>query len=177
MKNTVVLYKSKYGSTKKYAKWISDELKADLYDSSNIKLKDILNYDVIVYGGGLYASGINGISFIRKNFNILKNKNIIVFTIGLSPADSKELKSIIDKNFKEDMKKNIKFFHFRGGIDYKNLSFIHRIMMNMLRKMIMKKKKEDITDDEKAFLDTFGNKVDFADKNTIKPLVDYVKSL
>lgn len=177
MKKTIVLYKSKYGSTEKYAKWIADDLKADLYDSANIKLKDLMSYDTIVYGGGLYASGINGISLIKRNFDMLKNKNIIVFTVGLSPTDSNELKSIIDKNFKEDMKKYIKFFHLRGGIDYKNLSFIHKIMMNMLKKIVMKKKKEDMTEDEKAFLEIFGDKVDFTDKKTIKPLVDYVKGL
>ena len=32
MNKIAVVYKSRYGSTAKYAKWIAEELKADLYD-------------------------------------------------------------------------------------------------------------------------------------------------
>lgn len=178
MSKIVVVFKSKYGSTEKYAKWITEELKADLYEISEIKPHNLLDYETIIYGGGLYASGINGISFITNNFNLLKDKNIIVFTVGLSPTEDKSIfEPIIKKNFKEEMIEKIKFFHLRGGIDYKKLGFTHKIMMEMLKKIVSKKKEEEMTIDDKAFLETYGDKVDFTDKKTIKQLIDYVKSL
>ncbi|MCS4480542.1 flavodoxin domain-containing protein [Clostridium botulinum] len=69
-----IIYKSKYGSSKKYAQWIAEEVKGDLFNSSNIKEEKLKEYDIIVYGGGLYASGISGISLITKNLDILKDK-------------------------------------------------------------------------------------------------------
>ena len=36
------------------------------------------------------------------------------------------------------MQEKIKQFHFRGGIDYSQLNFIHTMMMNMLKKMLLK---------------------------------------
>lgn len=33
MSKIEIIYRSKYGTTKRYAKWIADELSADLYDS------------------------------------------------------------------------------------------------------------------------------------------------
>ena len=50
---TIVAYKSKSGYTKKYAQWIAQELNCDIKE--NAELSDIINYDVIIYGGGMYA--------------------------------------------------------------------------------------------------------------------------
>ena len=46
----------------------TSELKSILFECSQIKPEDLLQYDTIIFGGGLYASGINGISLITKNF-------------------------------------------------------------------------------------------------------------
>ncbi|WP_366936885.1 flavodoxin domain-containing protein [uncultured Clostridium sp.] len=40
MNNTVVVYKSKYGSTKKYAEWIAEELSSDIIE--NNKLSEVV---------------------------------------------------------------------------------------------------------------------------------------
>ena len=77
---------------------------------------------MIIFGGGLYASGINGISIITKNYDLIKEKDIIVFTVGLAdPNIEEQFIPIINKNFTDEMKEKIKIFHLRGGIDYKKL--------------------------------------------------------
>ena len=72
MDNILVIYKSIYGSTKKYAKWIAEDLNCNVVEVKKVKIKDLENYKTIIYGGGLYASGISGVSFIKKNYNKLK---------------------------------------------------------------------------------------------------------
>ncbi|EJO5347620.1 flavodoxin [Clostridium botulinum] len=177
-KKIAVIYKSKYGSTKKYAKWIANDVKADLFQVSDINIEKLKEYNIIIYGGGLYASGISGISFITKNFHNLKDTKLIVYTVGLASTDKKEVfKPIIEKNFTNSMKDYIKFFHFRGGIDYKKLNLVHKAMMGMLKKITAKKSEDNLTQEEREFLNTYGDKVDFTDKNTIEPLVDYIKSI
>ena len=71
--NAIVVYKTKYGSTKTYAEWIAEELSADIRDAKTVKADDLLKYDTIIYGGGLYAEGINGVSLITKNYEKLKD--------------------------------------------------------------------------------------------------------
>ncbi len=70
MKSVVVIYKSKYGSTEKYAKWLSELLSCDIFETKNINIEKVMKYDTIVLGGGLYACNIAGISFFKK---IIKN--------------------------------------------------------------------------------------------------------
>lgn len=175
MKN-VVVYKTKYGHTKRYAEWLSESLSCDLYESSSIKSEDLLNYDNIIYGGGLYASGILGVDLITKSFDKLKNKNIVVFTVGLADPNIKEqFVPIINKNFTEEMQDKINVFHLRGGIDYKKLGIVHKAMMAALKKMVSNKK-DDMTDEDKLMLQTYGDEVDFTDKNTIEPIVQFINT-
>lgn len=167
-----VVYKSKYGSTKNYANWIAEEVDATLYESSDFRANEISKYDTVIYGGGLYASGIAGISVITKNYELLKDKNLIVFTVGLASTKEKEVFiPIIDKNFTKEMQGHIKFFHLRGGIEYNKLGLIHKAMMAMLKKMITKKEPGSLTDEDKGLLATYGKKVDFTDKDSISPII------
>lgn len=72
------------------------------------------------------------------------------------------------------LKSKVKVFHLRGAMDYKRLSLVHRGMMAMMKKMrIDKKSQEELTDEDKAFLESYGNKADFLDRATIMPLVEY----
>lgn len=174
--SAAVVYKSNYGSTKTYAQEIAKALNADLFSHSQTDIEKLLNYDTIVYGGGLYASGINGISIITKNFEKLKDKNIIVFTVGLAQTSDKSIfEPILKKNFTDEMIEKIKVFNLRGGIDYKKLNLIHRSMMAMLKSIVSSKK--ELSDEETQMLSTYGKEVDFTDISTTQPLVEYVKSI
>lgn len=54
----IILYKSKYGATLKYAEWLSAETGFDVCSVEKAKVQDIEIYDVIIFGGGVYATGI-----------------------------------------------------------------------------------------------------------------------
>ena len=60
----LVSYKSKTGFTKRYAEWISEELEADLTDVKDIK--DVSEYDLVIYGGWILGGLINGFNDIKK---------------------------------------------------------------------------------------------------------------
>lgn len=173
-----IVYASKYGATEKYAKWIQETLRADLYTSNEIKPNILQNYDIIIVGGGLYAGGINASSVIKKNFASIKDKKLILFTVGLASTDKKQIfQPTIDKVFPKEMQNCITFFHFRGNMDYSALSFKDRTMMGMLKKILTSKPESELSADDKELLRTFGGVVDFINKESIEPLIEYVLSL
>lgn len=178
MGNTVVIYKSRYGNTKQYAEWISKALNCDIFEQSFISADSMAEYSTIIYGGGLYASGILGINYITDNFKTIKHRNIIIFTVGLAdPKEASQFNRIIDKNFTKDMQRYITVFHFRGGVKYKELGFLHKTMMAALKTIIKHKKPKELTEDDKLMLETYGDEIDFKDERSIEPLVEYVREL
>ena len=46
--------------------------------------------------------------------------------------------------------------------------------MAMLRKMLLKKDESELTYEDKGLLDTYGGVVDFTDKESIRPLIEWV---
>lgn len=180
MEKVIVIYKSRYGFTKKYAHWIAQELGAELMEAGKIKVSDLQNYDVIIYGGGLYAGGVNGFSLITKSFQSIANKSLYLFTVGAADvSDEKNINSIrssLSKVLTPEMESKINIFHFRGGIDYPRLSFAHRIMMSMMVKTIRKKPESELSNEEKSMLATYGQVVDFTDISAIDDMIDDIKA-
>ena len=179
MAKVLVMYHSNYGVTKKYAEWIASELNADIYSVNNINQSILVNYDTIILGGGLYAGSIKGINLLINHFENIKNKKLIIFTCGLADYSRIEHQNEINNRLKKkipgEIFKIIKIFYFRGGINYKKLSFIHKIMMWLMKVVTEKKGIEKLNDEDKEFLLTYGKTLDFSDKSSIAELVEYCK--
>ena len=109
---------------KAYATKLSEITEIPCISYENIK--DIKDYEQIIYFGGLYAGGVKG---LKNTFRLLKNSNIktILVTIGLADVNNKEntnnIKASLEKQLEKDIYKNSLIFHLRGGIDYSKLNF------------------------------------------------------
>ena len=169
----IVIYKSKTGFVKKYAEWIAEELAADLFEASKVTSDMLAAYDIVIFGGGMYAVGINGVKLISKNFDNLKTKKVVVFATGASPAREEVIHEVLDKNFTSEQQKYIKFFYLRGGFDYSKLSLLNKVLMKMLKWKL--KRKTKLTPDERGMLAAYDTPVDFTRKKNIGELIAYVK--
>lgn len=174
----LVVYWSKTGFTEKYAKWIAEELNADLISGEKVE-KDMLDeYDMYVFGGSLHAVGIGGAQFIKKNIDIIKNKKTAVFAAGASPGRREIIEEVKAKNFRREELNAFRFFYLRGGFDFNKLSFKDKMLMRMMKWKLNKKKKSSkkLTEDEEGMLDAFENPVDFTDRKNIQELIEYLKN-
>ena len=173
--NRIVIYKSKYGSTKCYAKWIAEELNCDCVDVKKIKAEDLKDYDTIIYGGGLYAEMIAGITFITKNFDKLSDKKIVVFSTGITPLDCREYyeKYVLEKNFKPYMLEKIKVYNFLGKMVIDELTPVHKAAIKTLKKIM--KARENPSEMEKLLITLCEKSGDFCDRGAIKELIEEIK--
>lgn len=175
--NTVVIYKSKYGSTKTYAEWIAEALNCECLNEKGLEATDLLKYDTIIYGGGLYAEVIAGLTLITKNFDLLKDKRLVVFSTGITPLNYREYydKMVIEKNFKDYMLDKIKVYNFMGKMIIEELSLPHKTALIALKKIMSGK--ENPTEMEKLLIKLCDTSGDFTDKDAIKELIEYVKKV
>lgn len=174
MGNVVVIYQSKYGATKKYAEWIAEELSCDLVETKKAAIGQIEKYDVIILGGGIYAAGIAGISFLKKHYNRLKDKKIIVFAVGASPCDEKAMTALKERNLKNELA-HIPLFYCRGAWNEDIMSWKDRTLCNMLKKAVAKKDPAAYEPWETALMQAIGSNFDWTDKKHIKQIIEYVR--
>ena len=173
--NAIVIYKTKYGSTETYAKWIAEELGCQAVDARQVKPEDLLGYDTIIYGGGLYAEVINGLTLITKNIEKLSDKKIIVYTTGITPLDCRDYydKLVLQKNFKNGVPENVSVYNFLGKMVLDELSVVHRTALKTLKKIMSGK--ENPTAMEKLLVELCDADGDFSNRDDIFELVQYAK--
>lgn len=82
-----IIYKSVLGSTKKYAQWIADEYKADLFTYNSATNENIQKYDLIIVASGTYASLMPLTGFLKKHWDVLRNKRVLALAVGMAHPD------------------------------------------------------------------------------------------
>ena len=171
--SNIILYGSHYGTTKQYAEELSRRTNIEV--SSFKTIKDINQYETIIYLGGLYAGGVLGMAKTLKNLNDVSHKKIILVTVGLSDPTDEVNKNNIRNNIKRQLKKEVlektKIFHLRGGIDYSKLNFGHKTMLRLLYNSIKNLPEEKQTAEDKAMIETYNKKVNFIDFSSLDDII------
>jgi hypothetical protein len=62
-------------------------------------------------------------------------------------------------------------------MDYQKLGPLHKSMMAMLKRMTAKKNPDELRQEDREMLETYGSKVDFTDRESIAPLIDFMRRL
>ena len=169
----IILYASKYGATKRYAEWLAEKTGFDCVETKKAKIEDVKQYDTILLGGGIYASGIAGLSFLKKNITQLREKKVIVFCDGASPYEERAFQQIVAHNLKDSLA-GLPCFYCRGAWDPDAMSLADRTLCRMLQKAVAKKKPEDCEIWEKALLEAGDQKHDWTDKAYLAPVLEAI---
>lgn len=175
MNTQIIIYGSRYGSARRYAKRLAELTGLDVVDHK--EAKDIDEYDRIVYIGSLYAGGVTGLK--QTVSKMTPRQELVVATVGLAdPTDAtnvahirKSIKSQIPAHFYDESR----IFHLRGAIDYTKLNLKYRLMMSLLAKKVAKLPEEQQNAEMRAMLETYGKQVDFVDFSSLQPIVDSIK--
>ena len=161
-KKIAIVYKTKYGCTMKYAGWLAIKLNADLYEISDVGRWDLLKYKTIIFGSPIYNSKIYLGNYLKGKYNGIKNKNIILFCVGMNFQNKDD---ILEYNLKdEEIREKIKIFFLQGSINFNDLSIIDK---NKIKKYTKKNLLLETTNLENNI------NIDKSDKHSIKPIIDY----
>ena len=171
----IILYASKYGATKRYAGWLAEETGFASAEVKAAKIDDVRRYDTVVFGGGIYASDIAGLSFLKKHIGQLRGKKIIVFCDGASPYEEKAFRQIVARSLKDGLA-GLPCFYCRGALDFDSMSFADKTLCRMLHKAVEKKKPEDRAPLEEALMEAGFGKRDWTDKAYIAPILEAIRS-
>lgn len=160
----IVVYESQTGFTRQYAQWIAENLICECVSRKDAEKYDLSSYDRIIYGGWTMAGQVYGLDKIRK----LNVKNLVVYGVGMAPSREEIIKKLILDNKLEGMP----FYYFEGGYRPEKLNFIHRWIMNTLKKSLEKKRNK--TEEDFFMLEAFAGKQKVC-QEAVTDLVVYCK--
>lgn len=161
----IVVYQSETGFTAKYAGWIAEDLGCNAVELKSTNLNELNSYDMVIYGGWIMGGMVAGYDKVKKQ----DLKNIVVFGVGMTVPSEKVTAKIAEQN----QIPREQFFYFEGGYNPQKLGFVQKMMMNMIKKSLLKK--ADKTAEDLHTLETFKG-ADNTDRNAIKGLVEYCET-
>lgn len=140
--NTIIVYGSKYGFTKKCVDRLAKELhgKVDLQDLKNGTNITISEYDTIIIGGSIYAGRIQKevTEFCTMNLEDLKDKNIGLFICGMQEGDAVETE--LTQNYNSELVKvAIAKDYFGGEFNFEKMNFIEKFIVKKISKVTSSK--------------------------------------
>ncbi len=173
----IVIYGSKYGTTYKYASEFAGHMGMELVKFSEVK--DINQYNLIVYFGGLYAGGVLGLAKTLKGIKELDGKQILIATVGLAdPADIKNVEKIRE-GIKSQIPHSIfdisQIYSLRGGIDYSKLNFVHKTMMGFVYKQAKNVPDSERNTETEAMIATYNQEVDFVNLEALQEMYKVIE--
>jgi menaquinone-dependent protoporphyrinogen oxidase len=163
----LIVYQSKYGSTKQYAQWINKDIPSDLVDAEKGDKPEFAGYDVVVFGGYIRMGGIVIAPLIVKSWGDIKAKKVILFTVSGTPPGHPNIQKIYHSDLPEEIRREIKYFPLRGKIVSKDLSFFDKFLVAVGR----------IMERDESLRSLMTEDYDEVKPGNLIPLLEYMKTL
>lgn len=170
----IVIYQTKYGSCRQYAEWISEALDCILVKADQVQAVNVSDYDLMIFGAPIYAGRIDHHQFYDLN----PAAKLIIFTVGMVNPDEIDFEPYLQRNFPQHVIERAKFFHFRGALNFANLSWYHKLLLWAMKKFHLDKMEfEELKPEERVILEAYGQSTSYLDRSSIQPLIDYVRRM
>lgn len=174
-KKTLIIYKSKYGASKDYARLVGEKLNIPFFSVKEVSNEMLKNAERILFFSGTFASRIHIAKYMKSHSKILKDKDTVLIFNGITPFDKPVIDGFYIGNFKGTIFQNRAYFYLPGRLDIHELHGFDKFIINMLISSIEKKPEDKRSNFEKGILDLKNKEIDNVKSDNIAELVEYVE--
>jgi flavodoxin len=161
----LIVYQSKYGSTKQYAEWIQQDTGGDLINVENGDKSDLAPYDIVIVGGYVRTGNIVIAPFIKVHWSVMRGKKVILFTTSGTPPGHPKIQSIYEKSLPEEIRKEIKYFPLPGRMSRKDLTLWDKFLTSIGK----------IVEQDESLKKDMGKDFDDVQRDNLLPLLEYLE--
>lgn len=173
---TVVLYKTKYGSTRQYAEWIGEALKTDVLPLENASDDVLRRCKTVIIGGSVRMGMITCADFLKRRWNILHSKHIVLFSVSATDPADPEIRTYYAKSVPDHMRAAIRYFPLPGRVG--TLDWTDRLLMTFPRHMLRRQLRLDPANEElRKKYEEMTKPFDHTARTAIDPLLQYCASI
>ncbi len=170
---TLILYESKTGNTKAYAEEIAKDTIAETAPLKHFNFKRLTDFETIVFGGWVMGGTIQGLNKFLQHFDKIKDKNVIIFSVGMAIPTQDGRALLIEQNLLDMY--HVRFYQLRGSFNMKKLHFPYNLMIqNSIRSMM----KNPIEGTDVQFLSSLKDRpIEVYDQEKIQKIVTVINTL
>lgn len=173
MTDTLIVYKSMCGYSKRYVDIIGSALKCDAVPLEKFKLSLSLEYNRIVYVSSLRSGKLLGLDKFKKFLPYVYLK-LVVVAVGITPDREGKAEDLKLINIPETMMHFVPMFYLRGGFDFKRLPKLVGLTYSLMVRSLAEKP-DPLTADEEAAVTAMEQSVDFVSPANADIVIRFLK--
>lgn len=162
----MIVYASRYGTSREYAVRISEEKGYPLCSYNEIP--DIINqYDEIIFVAPVYAGKIYVLDKLLKENSKLGEMKLTLVVVGVynpnRESNTSRIKTLVSDMLKKSNIKLQAIYHLHGKLEVDQLSFMHKMLIKALYHKAKKSPVDQLNDNDKDIVEAYeqNNKQDF----------------
>ena len=155
-----IIYCSHTGFTKQYAIMLANKLGIESIDVKDIKKYDIKDEEII-FLGWIFAGIIMGLNKVRQY------KLKCVISVGILRLTDEYKNELIKSN---NIERDKSFFYIQGGIDYKELKGIKKILLKAVASNIIKENKNE----NEGIINILKNGGSLVKEENLNDIIEYI---
>jgi len=129
---SLIVYQGKYGATRQYAKWLSEELHVSALPADTTSSGDLKDEGILIMGSSVYIGKLQLSSWIREHQKELAQWQLYLFVVCGTPSNEKEkLNKYLSDSVPASLLARCRIFFLPGRMIYKDLSRRDRFMLRM----------------------------------------------
>lgn len=171
--SAIVLYKSKYGASRRYAQLLAAELGCEAQEvSAHSEIAANCNWAIFV--GGVYAGTVAGLRAFERAVRGHAARPAVL-CVGAAPADGGEV-GRLSAHVRRGALADAAVFYARGAWDEQAMTLRDRAMCGLLRRAVAGRSADSCEPWMRELLSVAGQRCDWVDRGYILPLLECVRA-
>ncbi len=125
----IIIFKSKYGSTRQYAEWLQEGTGYDLFAAGD-EPENLSSYDIVVLGCFIVIGSLTNKSWVVANWPKIQDKKIALMVISAA-GDIQTCEKAMTGSLPANMLKKIHLFALPGRYIVEKLSFFDGLLIKV----------------------------------------------
>lgn len=127
----IIVYASTYGCTREYAEQIESATGWKAVEAGSVEDEELKAAETVIIGSPVIKSSPVLAPWIHKNWNLLKSRNVVLFTTsGSNPMDSR-LHEGVKRNLSPAISEYISYIPLGGRMVFTLLSTRHKLLLRI----------------------------------------------
>ena len=165
--NGVIIYKSKYGSTEQYARWLGNETGLPVYSVKHVASSAIRGSGLVVLASNIRIGKLTLAGWIRKHWPMLKARKLVILSVSAAPGSDPSVKEAWVRSLPQEVRAASTHFALQGRLIFDGLDLLDKLLMSVASKM----------QGDPAVAENLRKGIDGVDKAQLQPVVEHIRTL
>jgi len=146
--NGILVYDSKYGSTRQYAEWLAESLQLPITSCAKLPAYRLKDFDFLIIGTPVYMERLRIKQWLRKVVKSLAGKKLCLFIVNAtSPDEHLKREKFVANSLPAELRHASSVYFLPGRLRHKSLTWMDKLFLRIGARTLTPEQRKSIKED------------------------------